>query len=70
MARSSLSNSPAKLNLSRRQIILFQKIIIVGNQMSKALGCQRDGAISSPKNGAKISKRWNNLMVQLVKMLH
>jgi hypothetical protein len=70
MARSSLTNSPAKLYLSRRQINLFQKIILVGNQMSKALGCQGDAAISSAKNGAKLSKRWDNLMVQLVKLLH
>ena len=69
MARSSLANSSSKLNLSHRQIALFQKIILAGNQMAEALS-RHDDTVTLPKNGTKLTQRWSNLMVQLVKMLH
>lgn len=68
MSKHSLSKTSSKLNLTRRQIELFQKMILIGNQMSEALSAlDRKGLV--PKNSAKLARKWGDLMVQLVKML-
>lgn len=68
MADNSLSKSRSKLNLTRRQISIFQKIILLGNQMAEMLADLEFRAIE-PKVAIKLAGRWSKLMVQLVKIL-
>ena len=58
----------AKLNLTRRQADLFQKIILMGNRMSDALS-ELDRKMLLPKESAKLITKWGKLMVKLAKML-
>ena len=58
----------AKLNLTRRQADLFQKIILIGNRMSDALS-ELDRKMLLPKESAKLITKWGKLMVKLAKML-
>jgi hypothetical protein len=68
MARSSLANSSSKLNVSRRQTALFQKIILAGNHMAKELNHLNEQSLL-PKRTKKLARRWGGLMVELVEML-
>lgn len=68
MTKSSLSKSTSKLNLTRRQLEVFQKIILVGNQMSEALSAL-DKKMMMPKTSAKLVQKWQDLMIRLVNML-
>ena len=58
----------AKLNLTRRQADLFQKIILMGNRMSDALS-ELDRKMLLPKESAKLIVKWGKLMVKLANML-
>ena len=62
------STPKAKLNLTRRQADLFQKIILIGNRMSDTLS-ELDRKMLLPKEAAKLISKWGNLMVKLAKML-
>ena len=68
MARTSLSNSHQKLNLSRRQTLLFQHIILTGNRMVTVLN-RPEVQATQPKYITKLHKTWGKLMVDLVKMI-
>lgn len=71
MAKNSLPVNSSKLNLTRRQAALFQKIILAGNQMAELLA-QLEFRYIQPtkvKEANKLIKRWSNLMVQLAKMV-
>lgn len=71
MAKASLSKSSSKLNLTRRQTYVFQKIIFVGNQMAELLA-RLEFKITHParvKEATKLAKRWSSLMIQLAKLL-
>ena len=71
MAKSSLSKTTQKLNLTRRQTLLFQQIILAGNQMAELLA-QLEFNIIQParmKEAGKLAKQWSDLMVSLIKIL-
>lgn len=68
MPKSIVPKCTSKLNLTRRQTSLFQKIILVGNQMSEMLAELEFRAVQ-PKAAKKLSERWCRLMARLVKML-
>ena len=68
MAEHILSNPPSKLNLSHRQIALFQKILLEGNKMARELKTL-DKELALPNRKKKPYLRWGQLMVELVEML-
>ncbi len=71
MAKGSLSKTTHKLNLTRRQTLLFQQIILAGNQMAELLA-QLEFHFVQPmkvKKADKLIKHWSNLMIRLVNML-
>lgn len=68
MAINSLSKSSPKLNLTRRQAELFQRIILVGNRMSDTLSAL-DKTMSLPRDAAKLVHKWQKLMITLANML-
>jgi hypothetical protein len=68
MASSILANRPSKLNLSRRQAALFQRIILSGNKMAETLN-HFDSMYTLPKSALRPSRQWSHLMVQLAKTL-
>ncbi|MBA2655296.1 MAG: hypothetical protein H0U71_09585 [Gammaproteobacteria bacterium] len=68
MTKSSVSKSTSKLNLTRRQIEIFQKIILVGNEMSDALSAL-DKMMLLPKDSSKLIRKWQDLMIRLVNLL-
>jgi hypothetical protein len=68
MASGIVSKRTSKLNLSRRQVALFQKIILVGSQMAGIIIDSGDSAML-PKGAAKCAQKWGDLMVQLANTL-
>lgn len=66
MVRSSVSKSSSKLNLSRRQTDLFQRIILVGNQMAKAMRPRHQ--LPAPDR-EKLKRKWDDLTVELAHAL-
>jgi hypothetical protein len=71
MAKSSLPKNSSKLNFTRRQAELFQKIILAGNRMAELLA-QLEFRLIQPakaKEADKLIKKWPDLMMQLAKMI-
>jgi hypothetical protein len=71
MAKSSLPRNSSKLNLTRQQTLLFQKIILVGNQMAELLA-QLEFRLIQPakvREADKLVRRWSDLMTKLAKMI-
>lgn len=71
MAKSSLPRNSSKLNLTRQQTSLFQKIILVGNQMAELLA-QLEVRLIQPakvREANKLVRRWSDLMTKLAKMI-
>jgi len=71
MAKSSLPRNSSKLNLTKYQISLFQKMIYVGNQMVELLAELETGVIRPTmlKRAKKLIKKWSDLAVSLVNIL-
>ena len=67
MAQKSLPKRSSKMNLSSRQVALFQKIIFVGSQMSGIINHHQSQTL--PKMAAKYSQEWSDLMMQLAKTM-
>ena len=63
MARTSLSKSHAKLNLSNAKTVWLQKTVNVGNRMAEIL---RDAPVAEQ---AELAATWNRLIDELVKMM-
>ncbi|TAK73963.1 MAG: hypothetical protein EPO11_07620 [Gammaproteobacteria bacterium] len=68
MAGSSVANSSSILNLSRRQTVLLQEIILAGGEMSQAL-IRLDDQFCLPGQTVKPAQRWLWLMMQFAKSL-
>jgi hypothetical protein len=68
MAKLSVSKSTSKLNLTRRQTEIFQKVILVGNQMSEVLSTLEEKGLL-PKASVKLVQKWQSLMMKLVNIL-
>lgn len=68
MAQKIVTKRSTKLNLSRRQVALFQKIIFVGSQMAGILNHSSEHAVM-PKSGTRYATEWGDLMVQLANTL-
>lgn len=71
MARNSLPGNSSQLNLTRRQKVLFRKIIATGNQMAELLA-QLEFRYIQPtklKEANRLINKWSDLMVQLAKMI-
>ena len=66
MARSSLSNSHRKLNLSHRKTIWLQNTVKVGNKMADVL-CQKKPSLGV--DPVLLGEEWKKLMVELVEMM-
>lgn len=68
MARSSISNSSSKLNLSRRKTAWLQNTIMTGNRMAEAIKHLEERF--QPTDGVPaLAVRWNELMIELVEMM-
>ncbi|MBA2653738.1 MAG: hypothetical protein H0U71_01565 [Gammaproteobacteria bacterium] len=68
MAQKIVSKRSSKMNLSRHQVALFQKIIFVGSQMAGLIN-QANGQSVLPKMATRYAQKWSDLMVQLAKTL-
>ena len=67
MAKDSLYKNTSKLNLTHHQASLFQRAILIGNQMSEMLA-ELEFRTVQPKTAKKLSDRWCRLMVRFVKI--
>ena len=63
MAEKIVTKRSSKLNLSRRQVALMQKIIFVGSQMAGLIN--QSGNEALPKAAARYAQEWGDLMVKL-----
>ena len=68
MAQNSLPKRSSKLNLSRRQIALFQKVILIGSQMAGVINASSHH-FDLPKSATRYAQEWSELMVQLANAL-
>ncbi|TAK73739.1 MAG: hypothetical protein EPO11_07880 [Gammaproteobacteria bacterium] len=68
MAQDILANSSSKLNLSRRQTAMLQRILITASQMAEILEHCEQQAIDVER-AVILSRRWSHLIVEYAKML-
>lgn len=68
MAQKIVTKRSSKLNLSRRQVALFQKVIFVGSQMAGMINHSQQHSVI-PKNATKYAMEWGDLMFQLANTL-